>query len=90
MAPDMAAFLAELDRSSSPTVAMVFMYCWRETTKAWLTKDNSVLDSNERTFTGLVRARHVNPTPADLGGVTSFLYELEHRYKHSFLVMLHR
>ena len=32
-----------------------------------------------------MRAHHVNPTPADLGGVTSFLYELEHRYKYSFL-----
>jgi hypothetical protein len=32
-----------------------------------------------------VRARDVNPTPADLGGVTSVLYELEHRYKYSFL-----
>ena len=34
-------------------------------------------------FTGLVRTRHVNPTPADLGGVTSFLYELEHSAKPS-------
>ena len=42
---------------------------------------------NKRTFTGLVRARHVIPTPADLGGVTSILYELEHRYKYSFLDM---
>ena len=32
-----------------------------------------------------MRARDVNPTPADLGGVTSVLYELEHRYKYSFL-----
>jgi hypothetical protein len=30
-----------------------------------------------------VRARDVNPTPADLGGVTSFLYELEHCAKPS-------
>ena len=40
---------------------------------------------NERMLTGLVRARHVSPTPADLGGVTSFLYELELSCKHSFI-----
>ena len=33
------------------------------------------------------RARDVSPTPADLGGVTSILYELEHRYKYSFLAI---
>ena len=32
-----------------------------------------------------MRARYVNPTPAGLGGVTSILYELDHRYKYSFL-----
>ena len=34
-----------------------------------------------------MRTPDVNPTPADLGGVTSLLYELEHRYKYSFLVI---
>ena len=41
---------------------------------------------NQQTFTGLVQARHVSPTPADLGGVTSFLYELELSCKCSFIV----
>ena len=41
--------------------------------------------ANEGRIVGCVRARYVNPTPADLGGVTSILYELEHRYKYSFL-----
>ena len=50
----------------------------------WIRKKGCTAN-NERTFTGLVRARHVNPTPADLGGLTSFLYELEQRYKHSSL-----
>ena len=45
----------------------------------------SMTMSIDRYIVGRVRARYVNPTPADLGGVTSFLYELEHRYKHSFL-----
>ena len=33
--------------------------------------------NNERTFVARERAQHVNHTPADLGGLTSFLYELE-------------
>ena len=37
-----------------------------------------------------MRARDVNPTPADLGGVTSFLYELDHRYEGSFLDYMDR
>ena len=37
----------------------------------------------DRYIVGRVRARYVNPTPADLGGVTSFLYELEHSAKPS-------
>ena len=33
--------------------------------------------NNEQTFVARERAQHVNHTPADLGGLTSFLYELE-------------
>ena len=43
----------------------------------------------DRWIVGPVRAREVNPTPADLGGVTSFLYELEYRYEGSFLAPRH-
>ena len=34
-------------------------------------------------FASIVRARDVGPTPADLGGVMSVLYELEHSRKPS-------
>ena len=40
---------------------------------------------NERTFVAPERARHVNHTPADLGGLTSFLYELDASYERSFV-----
>ena len=40
----------------------------------------------DRYMVGHVRARYVNPTPADLGGVMSFLYELEHSAKPSLPV----
>ena len=46
---------------------------------------NFVHQGIDRLIVGCMRARYVNPTPADLGGVTSVLYELEHRYKYSFL-----
>ena len=62
--------------------------CWKNES-TWVSQKRSCVKNtlvvNERTFTGLVGARHVNHTPADLGGVTSFLYELEHCHKYSFL-----
>ena len=42
---------------------------------------------NKRLPISCTRVRHVSPTPADLGGVTSFLYELEPRYKLSSLML---
>ena len=42
-----------------------------------------MLSNIDRYIVGRMRARYVNPTPADLGGVTSFLYELEHSAKPS-------
>ena len=36
----------------------------------------SMTMSIDRYIVGCVRVRYVNPTPADLGGVTSFPYEL--------------
>ena len=42
---------------------------------------------NERTFVARERTQHVNHTPADLGGLTSFLYELELSAKLSLPVM---
>jgi hypothetical protein len=44
---------------------------------------HSILKIIDRYVVGIVRARDVNPTPADLGGVTSVLYELEHCCKPS-------
>ena len=49
----------------------------------------SLSDFNERTFVAPERARHVNHTPADLGGVTSFLYELDASYERSFVGRVH-
>ena len=45
--------------------------------------------TKEGTFAGIVRVRDVSPTPADLGGVMSVLYELEHTCKRSFLAPVH-
>ena len=44
--------------------------------------------NNEQTFVARERAQHVNHTPADLGGLTSFLYELELSAKLSLPVFI--
>ena len=43
-----------------------------------LSEYHSILKIIDRCVVGIVRAGDVYPTPADLGGVTSVLYELEH------------
>ena len=46
--------------------------------------------TNERTFVAPERARHVNHTPAGLGGLRSFLYELDASYERSFVEQYRR